>query len=420
MTSKVSPKLEKAPLAYVNEQYLADTEYVVRVAKTLLMPIGIWPRYGDNSTLSNAIIYIRVCLIFCLMLFLLTPHFIWTWFKAEDLRKLMKIIAAQVFSSLAVLKFWTLILNKQDIRYCLEIMENDYRVVESEEDRQIMLKNAKIGRFFTTAYLGLSYGGALPYHIIMPLLQPRVLRSDNTTMIPLPYPSEYVFFIVEDSPLYEIVFVTQILISSIILSTNTGVYSLIACVVMHCCCLFEVTSNRAEKLLRGMKYDKSKISPELGKKLSELIDFHVKAIQYAETMENALNIVMLSEMGGCTIIICFLEYGILQDLEDREYLGMVTYIMLMTSIFVNVFILSYVGDKVKEQSEAIGFSAYSMQWVDLPNEFIMKDLKFVMARANQPTRLTAGKLFDLSLQGFCDVAKTSMAYLNFLRTLEIT
>lgn len=36
-------------------------------------------------------------------------------------------------------------------------------------------------------------------------------------------------------------------------------------------------------------------------------------------MENALNIVMLSEMGGCTIIICFLEYGILQVQNCLNY-----------------------------------------------------------------------------------------------------
>lgn len=35
-------------------------------------------------------------------------------------------------------------------------------------------------------------------------------------------------------------------------------------------------------------------------------------------------------------------------MEDKDYFGMMTYCLLMTSIFVNVFILSYVGDKVKE------------------------------------------------------------------------
>lgn len=278
MSARVSPK--PSSQFYFNADYLKDTEYVVRVAKTLLTPVGIWPRSGDGSTTSNLIFRIRVIVIFCLMLFLLTPHLIWTWFVADNLRKLMKIIAAQVFSSLAILKFWTLIINKKDIRHCLDVMEDDYRTIETEDDRQIMIKNAKIGRFFTVAYLGLSYGGALPYHIIMPLLEPRVIRSDNTTMIPLPYPSEYVFFTVEFVPLYPIVFVTQIFISALILSINTGVYSLIACVVMHSCCLFEVTGNKIDKWLANwLPRDGQSFDQTLQRKLSEIVNFHVHAIQ---------------------------------------------------------------------------------------------------------------------------------------------
>lgn len=295
---------------YKNYNYKDDTEYAVRVAKVLLLPIGIWPRYGDLSFRSNLVFYLRVCFIFCLMLFLLVPHFTWTWFKADNLRKLMKIIAAQVFSSLAVLKFWVLIKNKLEIRHCLEVMETDYENIESENERLVMIKNAKIGRFFTAAYLCLSYGGALPYHIIMPLLEERVPKSyDNETlMIPLPYPSEYVWFVVEDTPLYQIIFVTQITISALILTTNTGVYSLIACCIMHSCCLFEVTSNKLERLKeRHGSIDTSIFKRELGK----VIDFHAHAIWFAETMESALNVVMLAEMGGCTLIICLLEYGIL-------------------------------------------------------------------------------------------------------------
>ncbi|CAB0040974.1 unnamed protein product [Trichogramma brassicae] len=259
--------------------YLLDTEYVVKVAKTLLTPIGIWPRDGDDSPRSVAIFWMRIVAVFSLMLCLLVPHFTWTFFKAEDLRKLMKIIAAMVFSSLAVLKYWNMIFTKKEIRACLETMEDHYRLVESDEARQIMLKNARIGRLFTVAYLSLSYGGALPYHIIMPLLQPRVLRqSDNSSMIPLPYPSEYVFFIVEDPPLYQIVFVGQILISSIILTTNTGVYSLIACIVMHCCCLFEVTGHKLECLLDGRSYDKRGVQADLVKRLVDIVDYHNEAI----------------------------------------------------------------------------------------------------------------------------------------------
>lgn len=278
MSDKVK---EKAAAGYRNENYLEDTEFAVKVGKILLTPIGIWPRFGNYAPLF----YARVALMIGLMLFLLTPHLIWTWFKSQDLRKLMQIIAAQVFSTLAVLKYFNMIINKPKIRSCLESMEDDYRDAESEEERQIMIKNAKIGRFFTTSYLGFSYGGALPYHIIMPLLAPRIPKSyGNETIIPLPYGSEYVFFVVEDFPLYHVIFVTQILISSIILSTNTGVYSLIASVVMHCCCLFDVTNHRVSRFLEDRKRlldpkDPKRMAPELVQRLNSIINFHVHAIE---------------------------------------------------------------------------------------------------------------------------------------------
>lgn len=275
----MSPRSGKSDVPYVNHNYLLDTKYVVRVAETLLTPIGIWPRYGVNSPISNFLNYIWVCFVFCLMMFMLAPHFIWTFFKAQDLRKLIKIISAIVFGFQAVLKFWTLILNKQDILHCLEVIESDYKAVKCEEDRQIMIKNAKIGRLFTMAYLGLMYCGALPYHIIMPFLADRVLKSDNTTMLPLPYPSEYGFFIVENSPLYEIVFVTEMLASTIILMINTGVYGLIICIVIHSCCLFEITSRQVEFLLRNKVARKDGMDSEFTKNLAKIIDFHVHAIE---------------------------------------------------------------------------------------------------------------------------------------------
>ncbi|XP_031770834.1 uncharacterized protein LOC116413889, partial [Apis florea] len=63
------------------------------------------------------------------------------------------------------------------------------------------------------------------------------LPKRTNIQIRLIYLSDYVFFVIEDSPIYEMTFVLQIFISSIILSTNCGTYSLIAFLnlMMHCC-----------------------------------------------------------------------------------------------------------------------------------------------------------------------------------------
>ena len=54
------------------------------------------------------------------------------------------------------------------------------------------------------------------------------------------------------------------------------------------------------------------------------------------------------------------------------------------------------------KSEKVGESSYFIEWYDLPSQ-IVKDLILVMLRSNRPSTLTAAKIFDLSLQGFCEV-----------------
>lgn len=260
-------------IKYQNVNYKSDTDYAVIVARTLLTPLGIYPLHGSDTSLSKFLIAIQIIIVFGLMLFLLVPHFIWTFFDAEDLKKLMKIIAAQIFNSLALIKFWTMIIHKKELRNCLIQLENNWKNVLCEEDRVIMMKNAKIGRFFTIAYLSLSYGGALPYHILLPLTAERIVKEDNSTQIPLPYPTDYVFFVPEDSPGYEMLFVTHIVISTMILSTNCGIYSLIATYIMHACCLFEVVCRHLDE------FSKSGTKNNFKTELTWIVENHNRAIQ---------------------------------------------------------------------------------------------------------------------------------------------
>ncbi|CAL7936676.1 unnamed protein product [Xylocopa violacea] len=391
---------------YQNVRYKADTEYVVRVAKILLTPVGIWPR--NDSFLDNVKMFVQTGTMFSLMCFLLIPHAIYTYFDCENLSRYMKVIAAQVFSLLAIIKFCVIIINRRKVMVCLTEMEAQYRDVACEDDRLVMVNCARIGRSFTKLYLGLCYGGALPYHVILPLLSEKVVKQDNSTQLPLPYLSDYVFFVIEDSPIYEMTFALQILISSIILSANCGTYSLIVAITMHCCSLFEVTNKRIEMLLRRKQRD-------LHDRLVKIVRYHLKAIEYSTMVEQTLSIVFLSDIVGCTLVICFLEFGVI-EWEDRKTLNTVTYFVLMTAILVNVFIICFIGDRLKQQSEKVGETLYSVPWYNFP-EGVAKNIRTIILRTSHPTSLTGAKLFNVSLQAFCDVFKTSAAYLNFFRAM---
>ncbi|XP_017759746.1 PREDICTED: uncharacterized protein LOC108550519 [Eufriesea mexicana] len=403
----MSEEIENAA-NYYNVHYKSDAEYVIYVAKTMLTIIGIWPR--DDTYLDNVETYVQTGIIFFLMCFLLIPHAIYTYMDCEDLTRYMKVIAAQVFSLLAIIKFWTLIVNRRIIKFCLTKMEVQYRDVECEADRLVLKNSAKVGRFFTMVYLALTYSGALPYHIILPLVSERIVKKDNTTQIPLPYLSNYVFFVIEDSPIYEITFVLQMVISTIILFTNCGIYSLIASITMHCCGLFEVTNRRIQTLTWDTR--------SLHDGVVDIVQCHLKAIEYSALIGNSLSVVFLTEIVGCTVIICFLEYGVIVEWEEHKPFSTLTYFLLMISIFVNVFIISYIGDRLKHESGKVGETTYFLPWYDFPGD-IVQDIRTIIIRTSQPSGLSGAKLLDVSLLAFCDVCKTSATYLNFLRAMTV-
>lgn len=57
-----------------------------------------------------------------------------------------------------------------------------------------------------------------------------------------------------------------------------------------------------------------------------------------------------------------------------------------------------------------------IDWHRLPGKKALS-LILISAASNSSTKLTAGKLVELSLSSFCSVLKSSLAYLSLLRTL---
>lgn len=255
-----------------NVNYKSDTEYTLGISRKILTPIGIWPLQGADSFSGKIKTAAHVAVIFALLCFFFIPQAIYTFVDCEDLTRYMKVLASQMFSVVCIIKFWAMIINRKEIRHCLMEMEIQYRDVEWEEDLLVMKESAKVGRVCTTLYLSLSYSGGIPYHVVLPLMSDRIIMRDNSTRIPLPYQSNYIFFAIEQSPSYEILFVVQILISGIVLSTHLGVYSLVINIAMHSCGLFAVASRRMETVLDNGQEG-------IRGRLADVVRHHLKAIQ---------------------------------------------------------------------------------------------------------------------------------------------
>ncbi|KAL0117041.1 hypothetical protein PUN28_010124 [Cardiocondyla obscurior] len=99
-----------------------------------------------------------------------------------------------------------------------------------------------------------------------------------------------------------------------------------------------------------------------------------------------------------------------------EFANQVTYILLLTSFTFNIFIFCYIGELVADQCKRLSEISYMIDWHRLPGRKALAVI-LMIAMSNSSVKLTAGNIIDLSFSSFGDVIKTSVAYLNMLRTL---
>ncbi|EZA52127.1 hypothetical protein X777_09139, partial [Ooceraea biroi] len=67
----------------------------------------------------------------------------------------------------------------------------------------------------------------------------------------------------------------------------------------------------------------------------------------------------------------------------------------------------------------VGEKTYMTDWYNLPHK-TARGLLLIIARSSNVIKITGGKLFQLSIATFSDVTKTSVIYLNLIRTMTST
>ncbi|XP_078043440.1 uncharacterized protein LOC144473446 isoform X2 [Augochlora pura] len=137
---------------------------------------------------------------------------------------------------------------------------------------------------------------------------------------------------------------------------------------------------------------------------------------FSKNVEEALREICLTEIVESTFILCVLEYYCLLEWQNSDVVAIFTYFMLLVSFTFNISIFCYIGEILTEQCSKIGPAAYEINWYNLPSKKA-HDLVLLSVVSNYPPKLTAGKIFTLSLNTFSSVMQSSVIYLNLLRTV---
>ncbi|XP_043517097.1 uncharacterized protein LOC122532410 isoform X3 [Frieseomelitta varia] len=398
-----------------NPHYEDDIVCVTKHSRWILNSIGIWPAVLEGVGkflpriaigLSNLVLFFTV--LQCVLHILL---------EQKDPLLRLRLLGFACYSLVSLMKYWALTVRKPKIKRCIEQMHADWKQVEFQRDRTLMLKYGKIGRDLTIYSTAFMYSGSICYVTIMQYAIGRQSRMDdnNQTIRVLVYPTYSGFFDVQKTPIYEIVYVFQCICTFMLNTVTAGCCALAALFATHACGQIDIVISQLNDLVEG-KFAKKNCNPD--DRLTEIVQHHIRIIKFSTTVETVLQEVCFFEFVGSTFVICLLEYYCMTDWQQNNKLGLVTYSMLLISLTFNMLLLCYIGDLLIEKSANIGVSCCMIDWYRLPSK-TTQGVILIIAMSNSPMKFTAGRIVYISLATFGNVFKTSFAYLNFVRNAVI-
>ncbi|XP_076760687.1 odorant receptor 4-like [Xylocopa sonorina] len=394
-----------------NIHYEDDIRYSLQMCQWLLQSIGVWPLvYEGANRLEHAISVVVMIACFTLLFFIIVPSGHYIFYVEKDLDVKVKLFGPIGYCISSVIKYCYISLKGSVFKRCIEHVKRDWQAVQDADHRTIMLKYVVISRRFITVCAVFLYSGGISYHTVMQFLSKEKSKS-NETFKPLTYPGCDWFLDERSNPTYEIVFLSQCLGTMIMHTITTAAYSMAAIFVTHICGQIQIQITKLQKLVETKKRDDD--SSDL---LAAIVHDHVEILRFSEKVEGALRVICLTEIIESTCVMCLLEYYCLMEWENSDAIAISTYLLLLLSFTFNVFIICYIGEVLSEQCSQIGIVAYEIDWYDLSTSEA-HDLILLILISQYPPKLTAGKIITLSLRTFGSVLKTSLVYLNLLRTV---
>ncbi|XP_076675726.1 odorant receptor 4-like [Andrena cerasifolii] len=388
--------------------------YSLQLNRWYLKPIGAWPPSLPTLKHERIVSIILIAVCYCSISFTVIPCMLHIMLENEDIRQKLRVLGPLSHWFVGGINYTTLLLRRKEIRLCVEHLEDDWKIITRVKDQRVMLKNAKFGRYVAGFCAAFMQGGVLSYCLVT-ALSTQIVQVGNETrtvhMLPCAFYKKLLN--VDNSRTNQIVLASQFLSGFIVNSSAVAAFSLAAVFAAHTCGQLNVLATWVtEYVNESGERGKSSSFNELG----VIVEHHLRILSFISRIEDVMHRICFLELFRCTFGICMLGYYILTEWSDHDFQNLTTYFMILFSMTFNIFIVCYIGEELTQQCKKVGEVVYMTDWYCLPCKNIL-DLIPIIARSNVVTKITAGKLFHMSVYTFGDVIKTSFAYLNLLRQM---
>ncbi|XP_024879255.1 odorant receptor 22c-like isoform X2 [Temnothorax curvispinosus] len=376
-----------------------STSTVSPLLKIGLGLIGMWPG-ASHATL---------CWLFYMTTLVAMQYFQYSYVYAHldfsNLTELMDGLGLTLDYTLTILKLLSLWFNRRIFADILVGMDDDWKDCGTDLRECVMMDKANLAHRCSNAMISVNALATFLYFIDS-YVRGSMLSKDGQLR---EFPIQIQFpFEVHETPFYQLVglglFFHVLETATVIAMLN----ALILTLVLHVSGQIDIVCLELREI--------SPISKSSSVFAKTLVVRHQKIISLSKNIESFFSFVALLQFVWNTFVICALGFMVVISLGTNmtsKSAMLIQFIIPYLAVTIEAFVFCFAGEYLSTKSRAIGDAAYEAVWYDLSISEC-RILLFVILRSQKRLTITAGKIIDLTLEGFTTIMKASASYISVL------
>ncbi|XP_034184609.2 odorant receptor 115 [Osmia lignaria lignaria] len=366
--------------------------------------VGIWPEERKWNRPSSYLVLIAVLMMLCFITIPQTINLMLIWGDMDLVVENLSMGNITItISLLKTIAFWT---NGKSLKSLLECMAKDWSTPVLKNEYESMKKIGKITRTIIMRSTIMCNTVVTAYGV---LRMYSMKHTENKLFFRAYFPYD-----VDSTPNYQLTMFAQFLATMYAAITYTCVDTFVAMLILHIC---GQLSNLKEEIKKLSVQSEEDFQANLGK----IVRKHQYLNRFAMQVENCFNMMLLVQMLGCTVQLCFQCFQAIMSfgVEEEKYLILQISFLIIYVIYVmlHLYLYCYVGERLTAEGLEIANAVYDSEWYNLSAKNT-KLLILIICRAKTPLQITAGRFCSFTLELYFQILKTSMGYISVLCAMK--
>ncbi|XP_020291752.1 uncharacterized protein LOC109858669 [Pseudomyrmex gracilis] len=396
-------------------------DHYYTINKTFLKALGIWPHSKSRLVLLQRMLVIIVTVSFVGMQVTKSAYKLSVFFTTKfDLILFIRTMSFAFPTIIITLKYFVFIFKSETIKILHYHIEEDWKMIQSKLEIEILKKHAHYGRTYTIfAYLYACFmliGGIiiefLPFilDVVLPLDKPR----SRAVIIKVEYfiPLEYEYFSMQI--LHELVI--MVVYGSVLLATATQLLTF----TCHSFGMFKIASHRVEYFIE----DTFLHAPDLKKKraicrsIVQAVIAHRRALEFSDIIISSFNapyctIAIFGVLSLSINLFSFVEAATLtKNMED-----MVKSCLVTSAHLIYMYVASYIAQKITDSNREIFRLIYGVSWYLMPVSS-QKLILFLMQKTSKDFYFTLGYILVGKMESFASLLNSALSYVAVMCSVQ--